>query len=261
MSDAEVFEEWCVAWARGALHALKPGAHLAAFGGSRTWHRMVRGIERAGFEVGDQIAWLYSSGMPKSMDLGMRSTSATGSCARTGSCSSPTAMECSAPRAGSCSTATRSARTRNSGKAGARVCGRRSSRLSSAANRWWTATGTSTAPDARPPDPQRRAGRGNARNGCRPGGGMANHDGSVNEHPEANTGATTEHPPADLLAWQALIALAEADPEAPLTVSGPVRARLTQLLQAADVEITVPDPQHPESTRLQTWPARRMVRT
>ncbi|MFL6054368.1 MAG: DNA methyltransferase [Actinoallomurus sp.] len=70
MSDAEVFEEWCVAWARGALHALKPGAHLAAFGGSRTWHRMVRGIERAGFEVRDQIAWLYSSGMLKSMDLG-----------------------------------------------------------------------------------------------------------------------------------------------------------------------------------------------
>jgi site-specific DNA-methyltransferase (adenine-specific) len=70
MSDAEVFEAWCTAWARGALHALKPGAHLAAFGGSRTWHRMVRGIENAGFEVRDQIAWLYSSGMPKSMDLG-----------------------------------------------------------------------------------------------------------------------------------------------------------------------------------------------
>jgi site-specific DNA-methyltransferase (adenine-specific) len=70
MSDGEVFEEWCAAWARGALHALKPGAHLAAFGGTRTWHRMVRGIENAGFEVRDQIAWIYSSGMPKSMDLG-----------------------------------------------------------------------------------------------------------------------------------------------------------------------------------------------
>jgi site-specific DNA-methyltransferase (adenine-specific) len=69
MTGPEVFEAWCAAWARGALHALKPGAHLAAFGGTRTWHRMVRGIEDAGFEVRDQIAWLYSSGMPKSMDL------------------------------------------------------------------------------------------------------------------------------------------------------------------------------------------------
>lgn len=69
MTPPEVFEAWCAAWARGALHALKPGAHLAAFGGTRTWHRMVRGIESAGFEVRDQIAWLYSSGMPKSMDL------------------------------------------------------------------------------------------------------------------------------------------------------------------------------------------------
>ena len=69
MSAPEVFEAWCAAWARGALHVLKPGAHLAAFGGTRTWHRMVRGIESAGFEVRDQIAWLYSSGMPKSMDI------------------------------------------------------------------------------------------------------------------------------------------------------------------------------------------------
>lgn len=69
MTPPEVFEAWCAAWARGALHALKPGAHLAAFGGTRTWHRMVRGIESAGFEVRDQIAWLYSSGIPKSMDL------------------------------------------------------------------------------------------------------------------------------------------------------------------------------------------------
>lgn len=69
MSAAEVFEAWCTAWAQGALDALKPGAHLAAFGGARTWHRMVRGIENAGFEIRDQIAWLHSSGMPKSVDL------------------------------------------------------------------------------------------------------------------------------------------------------------------------------------------------
>ena len=69
MSAAEVFEAWCTAWATGALHALKPGAYVAAFGGARTWHRMVRGIENAGFEIRDQIAWLHTTGMPKSMDL------------------------------------------------------------------------------------------------------------------------------------------------------------------------------------------------
>lgn len=69
MSPAEVFEEWCIAWAQGALQVLRPGAHLAAFGGTRTWHRMVRGVERAGFEIRDQIAWLHSTGMPKSMDI------------------------------------------------------------------------------------------------------------------------------------------------------------------------------------------------
>lgn len=69
MSPAEVFEEWCTAWAKGALQVMKPGAYLAAFGGTRTWHRMVRGVERAGWEVRDQIAWLHSTGMPKSMDV------------------------------------------------------------------------------------------------------------------------------------------------------------------------------------------------
>lgn len=69
MSAPEVFEEWCTAWAAGALHALKPGAYVAAFGGARTWHRMVRGLENAGFEIRDQIAWLHTTGMPKSMDL------------------------------------------------------------------------------------------------------------------------------------------------------------------------------------------------
>jgi site-specific DNA-methyltransferase (adenine-specific) len=69
MADGDVFEAWCRAWAVGALAALKPGGHLAAFGGTRTWHRLVRGVELAGFEVRDQIAWLHSTGMPKSLDV------------------------------------------------------------------------------------------------------------------------------------------------------------------------------------------------
>lgn len=45
---------------------LKPGAHLLAFGGTRTYHRLVCAIEDAGFEVRDQLAWLFGSGFPKS---------------------------------------------------------------------------------------------------------------------------------------------------------------------------------------------------
>jgi site-specific DNA-methyltransferase (adenine-specific) len=51
------------------LRVLKPGGHLLAFSGSRTYHRMVVAIEDAGFEVRDQIMWLYGSGFPKSLDV------------------------------------------------------------------------------------------------------------------------------------------------------------------------------------------------
>ena len=49
---------------------LKPGGHLLAFSGSRTYHRMAVAIEDAGFEIRDQIMWLYGSGFPKSMNIG-----------------------------------------------------------------------------------------------------------------------------------------------------------------------------------------------
>ena len=48
----------------------KPGAHMLAFGGSRTFHRIAVAIEDAGWEIRDVIMWLYSSGMPKSMEAG-----------------------------------------------------------------------------------------------------------------------------------------------------------------------------------------------
>jgi site-specific DNA-methyltransferase (adenine-specific) len=63
------FQEWCEAWAAEALRVLRPGGHFLAFGGSRTWHRLAAGIEDAGFEVRDSIAWLYGSGFPKSLNL------------------------------------------------------------------------------------------------------------------------------------------------------------------------------------------------
>tara|TARA_R100001086_G_scaffold248113_1_gene184168 strand:+ start:1334 stop:2644 length:1311 start_codon:yes stop_codon:yes gene_type:complete len=53
-----------------ALRVLKPGGFLLAFGGSRTYHRLACGIEDAGFEIRDQIMWLYGSGFPKSLNIG-----------------------------------------------------------------------------------------------------------------------------------------------------------------------------------------------
>ena len=51
------------------LRVLKPGGHLIAFGGSRTYHRLAVAIEDAGFEIRDQIQWIYASGFPKSLDV------------------------------------------------------------------------------------------------------------------------------------------------------------------------------------------------
>lgn len=54
---------------REALRVLKPGGHLLAFSGSRTYHRMTCAVEDAGFEIRDQIMWVYGSGFPKSLDV------------------------------------------------------------------------------------------------------------------------------------------------------------------------------------------------
>jgi site-specific DNA-methyltransferase (adenine-specific) len=56
-------------WAE-CLRVLKPGGHVVAFSGTRTYHRMVVAIEDAGFEVRDQIGWTYGSGFPKSHNIG-----------------------------------------------------------------------------------------------------------------------------------------------------------------------------------------------
>jgi DNA modification methylase len=59
--DVSVWEE--------CLRVLKPGGHVLAFGGSRTFHRMAVAIEDAGFEIRDSIAWMYGSGFPKSLNI------------------------------------------------------------------------------------------------------------------------------------------------------------------------------------------------
>jgi len=57
-------EQW-----RQVYRVLRPGAFLLAFGGPRTYHRMVCAIEDAGFEIRDQIFWVFASGFPKSHNL------------------------------------------------------------------------------------------------------------------------------------------------------------------------------------------------
>ena len=64
--DAEVptVEFW-----REVYRVLKPGGHVLSFGGTRTYHRMTVNIEDAGFEIRDQIQWIYASGFPKSLNI------------------------------------------------------------------------------------------------------------------------------------------------------------------------------------------------
>ena len=63
--DVPTVEQW-----KEVYRVMKPGAFLLSFGGTRTYHRMVVNIEDAGFEIRDQIQWLYGSGFPKSLDVG-----------------------------------------------------------------------------------------------------------------------------------------------------------------------------------------------
>lgn len=60
---------YSVAMWREVLRVLKPGGHVLAFGGTRTYHRMAVAIEDAGFEIRDSLHWIYGSGFPKSHNL------------------------------------------------------------------------------------------------------------------------------------------------------------------------------------------------
>ena len=62
--DVPSVEVW-----RECLRVLKPGGHLLAFAGSRTYHRLVVNVEDAGFEIRDQIMWVYGTGFPKSLNI------------------------------------------------------------------------------------------------------------------------------------------------------------------------------------------------
>ena len=62
-------QAWHLRWATEVFRVLKPGGHLLAFGGTRTYHRLACAVEDAGFEIRDTIDWVYSTGFPKSHDL------------------------------------------------------------------------------------------------------------------------------------------------------------------------------------------------
>ena len=57
-------EFWAQVW-----RVLKPGGHVVAFSGTRTYHRLACAVEDAGFEIRDMLQWLYGSGFPKSHDV------------------------------------------------------------------------------------------------------------------------------------------------------------------------------------------------
>jgi len=68
--DKEVYEQ--------CFRVLKPGGHLLAFSAARTYHHLAMSVEMCGFEIRDQIMWIYGSGFPKSQDIGRQIDKAAG---------------------------------------------------------------------------------------------------------------------------------------------------------------------------------------
>jgi DNA modification methylase len=64
--DVPSVEVW-----RECLRVLKPGGHVLSFCGTRTYHRMVVNMEDAGFEIRDQLQWIYGQGFPKSLNIAL----------------------------------------------------------------------------------------------------------------------------------------------------------------------------------------------
>jgi DNA modification methylase len=64
------FQKWTEGWAREVYRVLRPGSHIVVCGAPRAYHRMASGLEDAGFEIRDCLAWLFGSGFPKSLNLG-----------------------------------------------------------------------------------------------------------------------------------------------------------------------------------------------
>ena len=68
--EGKWFEQWTELWAKEAYRVLKPGGYVLSFCAPRMYHRMTSGIEDAGFQIRDQIMWVFGSGFPKSHNIG-----------------------------------------------------------------------------------------------------------------------------------------------------------------------------------------------
>jgi DNA modification methylase len=96
--SARSMQDWHEAWAREAFRVAKPGAHLLAFGGTRTYHRLAAAIEDAGWEIRDTLVWAYASGFPKSLDVSKAIDKAAG--AERVASGAPSNLQCEFVRAG-----------------------------------------------------------------------------------------------------------------------------------------------------------------
>lgn len=65
------FQQFSEAWSKEVFRVLKPGGHALIFCGPRTYHRMASGVEDAGFEIRDQLQWIFGSGFPKSQNVAL----------------------------------------------------------------------------------------------------------------------------------------------------------------------------------------------
>jgi site-specific DNA-methyltransferase (adenine-specific) len=70
--EGKWFQDWCELWAAECLRILKPGGHILSFSAPRTYHRMATAFEDAGFEIRDQLMWVFGSGFPKSHNIGKK---------------------------------------------------------------------------------------------------------------------------------------------------------------------------------------------
>lgn len=68
-NQMQAFQRWYHSVAVQMFRVLKPGGHIISFGGSRTYHRMASALDDAGFEIRDQMMWVYGSGFPKSHNI------------------------------------------------------------------------------------------------------------------------------------------------------------------------------------------------